>query len=166
MPPPPAQVNAQLDVWNTSTLGAPFVMTYQFETAQPGDLWMTFSGWTAMSGTDQAAIRTVLDEYEARRQRQIRPGHHSGRPRYQYRSRRPSPGEAGRAAAAFIRLGRRHQHHQAHGPLRRLSTTPPISLRRQQKTLLFHEIGHALTLKHRGNLRRRGQPSAAPYFRR
>ena len=63
-PNTPAAVNAQLDVWNTSSQ-APFTMTYQFETAQPGDLWMSYSGWTAMSGAEQSAIRAVLDEYKS-----------------------------------------------------------------------------------------------------
>src|SRR5262245_5971824 len=61
----PASVNAQLDVWNTSGQ-APFTMTYQFETAQPADLtFASFSGWTAINASEQAAIRSVLDEYES-----------------------------------------------------------------------------------------------------
>ena len=124
-PNTPAAVNAQLDVWNTSSQ-APFTMTYQFETAQPGDLWMSYSGWTAMSGAEQSAIRAVLDEYEFGRQRAVRPGQRGGRSRHQFRQGRPFGRRGRNRRLEFqLQLRRQQQHHIAgDGPLRGLQQHP------------------------------------------
>ena len=62
-PNTPAAVNAQLDIWNTSGQ-APLTFTYQFETAQPGDLDVVYR-LDRLHASQQAAIRSVLDEYES-----------------------------------------------------------------------------------------------------
>lgn len=53
-----------LDVWHTASQ-APLVRTFKFETSQPGDINASFSGWTAFTAGEKAIARAVLAEYEA-----------------------------------------------------------------------------------------------------
>ncbi|MEP2529985.1 M10 family metallopeptidase C-terminal domain-containing protein [Shimia sp.] len=42
-----------------------YVIDYQFaDNGQPADLWQTYSGWTAMSGPEKAAVRRAMDHIE------------------------------------------------------------------------------------------------------
>ena len=49
---------------NTSSQPA-YQFSYQFESAQPGDLSYGYTGWTALSGGEKAALRGALDHIES-----------------------------------------------------------------------------------------------------
>ena len=39
-------------------------VTYQFEVSQPGDLWYSYSGWTAFSPDEKSVVRFLLETVE------------------------------------------------------------------------------------------------------
>ena len=54
-------IDAPVDPWNTTAAPA-ITMTYQFASAQPGDLSAQFSGWTAFTAAQITAVQSVFAE--------------------------------------------------------------------------------------------------------
>ena len=153
----PASVNAQLDVWNTST-AAPYVMTYQFETAQPGDLLTSFySGWTATSAAEQAAIRSVLDEYEFVANVRFVRDDAAADPDINF-GKVGLPSGTGGIGGWNFNVGwdgnRNITSRTMDLQLEVFNNTFDLSSA-GNRNLLLHEIGHAMTLKHPRPVRRR-----------
>ena len=47
-----------------TTNDAPYVITYEFASSQPSDLWQNYAGWTALSNAEKANYRAALDHIE------------------------------------------------------------------------------------------------------
>ena len=163
-PNTPAAVNAQLDVWNTSSQ-APFTMTYQFETAQPGDLWMSYSGWTAMSGAEQAAIRAVLDEYELVANVRFVLDDALADPDINFGKVGLSAGVGGIGGwnFSFSYDGNNNITSRVMDHFAVFNNTLDLTAA-TNRSLLLHEIGHAMTLKHPGPYDVEGQVPPGPYL--
>ena len=163
-PNTPAAVNAQLDVWNTSSQ-APFTMTYQFETAQPGDLWMSYSGWTAMSGAEQAAIRGVLDEYESVANVRFVLDNSLADPDINFGKVGLSAGVGGIGGwnFSFSYDGNNNITSRVMDHFAVFNNTLDLTAA-TNRSLLLHEIGHAMTLKHPGPYDVEGQVPPGPYL--
>ena len=163
-PNTPAAVNAQLDVWNTSSQ-APFTMTYQFETAQPGDLWMSYSGWTAMSGAEQSAIRAVLDEYESVANVRFVLDNAAADPDINFGKVGLSAGVGGIGGwnFSFSYDGNNNITSRVMDHFAVFNNTLDLTAA-TNRSLLLHEIGHAMTLKHPGPYDVEGQVPPGPYL--
>jgi len=163
-PNTPAAVNAQLDVWNTSSQ-APFTMTYQFETAQPGDLWMSYSGWTAMSGAEQAAIRSVLDEYESVANVKFVLDNSLADPDINFGKVGLSAGVGGIGGwnFSFSYDGNNNITSRVMDHFAVFNNTLDLTAA-ANRSLLLHEIGHAMTLKHPGPYDVEGVVPPGPYL--
>jgi serralysin len=160
----PASVNAQLDVWNTSG-AAPFTMTYQFETAQPADLWMSFSNWTAINAAEQAAIRSVLDEYQSVANVRFVEDDVTADPDINFGKVSLSAGVGGIGGWSFNvgwdgngNITSRTMDHFAV-----FNNTFDLT-DANNRSLLLHEIGHAMTLKHPGPYDVEGTIPPGPYL--
>ena len=163
-PNTPAAVNAQLDVWNTSSQ-APFTMTYQFETAQPGDLWMSYIGWTAMSGAEQSAIRAVLDEYESVANVRFVLDNAAADPDINFGKVGLSAGVGGIGGwnFSFSYDGNNNITSRVMDHFAVFNNTLDLTAA-TNRSLLLHEIGHAMTLKHPGPYDVEGQVPPGPYL--
>ena len=163
-PNTPAAVNAQLDVWNTSSQ-APFTMTYQFETAQPGDLWMSYGGWTVMSGAEQAAIRAVLDEYESVANVRFVLDNALADPDINFGKVGLSAGVGGIGGwnFSFSYDGNNNITSRVMDHFAVFNNTLDLTAA-TNRSLLLHEIGHAMTLKHPGPYDVEGQVPPGPYL--
>lgn len=48
-----------------SDTASAYTFDYQFENSQPSDLWVTYSGWSGLSASDEADYRAMLDYVES-----------------------------------------------------------------------------------------------------
>jgi serralysin len=164
--PPPSIIDAvqfampaALDPWHTSS-ESPLRLTFRFNSGQPGDLQYQFSGWTAFSGAQERAVRSVLAEYASvinvvfEETTSTDPDLNFGRVNlgsaglggYSYSYRKDGSGKiisADLDSFAVFRNG--------------------IDIA-AQRPLILHEVGHAMTLKHTGNYDAHGDDAPGPYL--
>ncbi|GIX14759.1 MAG: hypothetical protein KatS3mg118_2718 [Paracoccaceae bacterium] len=121
----------------------PRVITYQFESAQPPDLWNSYSGWTAMTSGEMAAVRSALDLVETLINVTFVEVTGSADPDFNF-GKVTLPG----ATAGYG--GYRYSHNGsavlAWDSFAVYDNTIDISS--GQLSLILHEIGHGLGLKH------------------
>ena len=133
-------------VHQSSDIVAPLVMTYQFESSQPGDLWRSYSGWNAMSAAEKqfytdtlAYVETIvnIDFQEVSGQadpdmnvgKVTLPGSITGEGGFNYSYTIPF------GAPAYI---------TEYDQFTVFETANLVG----QTALILHEIGHALSMKH------------------
>lgn len=155
-------LNPLVSVWNTSSSPA-YNFTYQFAgSSQPGDLWAGFSGWTAFTDpAKRAALVSVLHEYEeiinvtftevtGQADPDINFGLVSlngGQGGFNYSYSTLNGQVVSRTYDAFAVFGSG------------IDLTTPDG-----RSLLLHEIGHALSLKHPGAYDVGGNIPPPPYL--
>ena len=130
------------------TAGAsPYVITYQFASSQPADLWETFTGWTAMSTAEKATYRSLLDYVETLINVEFQEVTGSADPDM-------NVGKVLFADASDAGLGG-FQYSYTLGANPEVTVydsftmfANDISLVTGSDDLILHEIGHSLTLKH------------------
>ena len=174
MPVPSGKVDTLLSVmdppvstWNTTAAPA-ITMTYRFAgNAQPSDFnFGSFSGWTAFTEPYKAAVRSVLDEYASVINVAFTEAPTASDPDINFGRVSFSPGQAGQGGFTY-------QYSTSGNPPVVTSKSMDsyavwrsnLDLTTQDnRNILLHEFGHALTLRHPGNYDAGGQPPPPPYL--
>ncbi|MAM62703.1 M10 family metallopeptidase C-terminal domain-containing protein [Maritimibacter sp. UBA3975] len=127
---------------NTSGDGR-YRITYEFETAQPGDLWYSFTGWTAFGGAEKAAVRAALATVEQFLNVDFVEVSGASDPDLNFGKVTTGFGIAGLGGPQYSSLNVRITRYDGFAVFDRT-----IGLASGQQGLILHEVGHALGLDH------------------
>jgi len=143
-----------------NTSGQPaYTFRYQFETSQPGDLGHGFTGWTALSAVEKAALRGAFDHIESFLNVTFTEVSGASDPALNLGKVDLPTGTAG--------LGGYQYSTWSDGSLASYDSFAVFDtsedLSRDQSYLILHELGHALGLKHAFESEGRNGPLDSAY---
>jgi serralysin len=155
------ELHDEVAVWHSASQPA-LAFTYAFETSQPADLWYGFTGWTAFTGAQKTAVRSAFDLFEEVINVRF----------VEVADSAPDPDiNLGRGNLAYAGLGGFSYGFSTDGMGNVVSKDWDAfaffgvneNLTDQDgMSLMLHEIGHALGLKHSGNYDVSGSAHGGP----
>ena len=158
-------IDSRVDPWNTSSDPA-ITLTYQFSgNSQPQDLtFASFTGWTPLSNAEQDSVRAALDAYAAVSNIHFSEVSGATDPDIDLGlvSLTSESGQGG-FQYYFTYDGSGHVTSKTLDSYAVWRNDIDVSTQ-DNRSLLLHEIGHALTLKHSGAYDAGGQIPPGPYL--
>jgi Ca2+-binding RTX toxin-like protein len=122
-------------------------MTYTFESSQPSDLWQGFTGWTEFSEAQKTSIRDALANFsEVANISFVEVGQQEADPDLNFGLGNLPTYVAGLGGFSYAISGTQKTWDGFAFFDKNLSLTT-----QDDKSIILHEIGHALGLKHSGN---------------
>jgi hypothetical protein len=159
-------LDSRLDPWNTTAAPA-LTMTYQYAgTSQPADLpFGSFSGWTAFTTAQKAALKSVFDEISSVINVNFAEVTGAADPDFNLGRVSLGGGEAGQGgwSYSFSTNGSGQVTSKSLDSFAVFLNTADLTTQ-DNRSLLLHEILHGLTLKHPGAYDAGGNIPPGPYL--
>lgn len=155
-------LDAPVTVWHTAQ-DAPLTLTYRFESSLPGDRnWDSYPGFTPLTSAQRAVVRTALGRYADVINVRFSEAGSVGDADLSFGRARLGHGGQGQFFYNYRTLGGVVTSRELDG-LALFDTSRSLD-GASGMSLVLHEIGHTLTLKHTGNYDVGGGTPPSPFL--